>query len=173
MDCVDFTLHDSADLFQPGIRQETLCAHGAGARRTAGHIARGRVMHLGNAGGERRRTGEKTGRGARLQRTAAATHGTGANIYGAGADGAHQVLLDTFGMIPCARIPKGAKPFDTMNAKSETVGEKRSFSGAWKQYHLYLVPTISFFEPNDKSEPKSGRQCIWLKAEPGFAVAGL
>ncbi|WP_236105859.1 SOS response-associated peptidase [Pandoraea fibrosis] len=43
-------------------------------------------------------------------------------------------------MVPRERIPPGVKVFDTMNARAETVGEKRSFSSAWKK-QLCLIPT--------------------------------
>ncbi|MHA7680119.1 hypothetical protein [Cupriavidus sp. PET2-C1] len=44
-------------------------------------------------------------------------------------DGARQAPTGTFGMVPKARIPPGVAKFDTTNARSETVDEKRSFSG--------------------------------------------
>ena len=39
----------------------------------------------------------------------------------------------TFRMVPRKRIPQGVKVFATMNARAESVGEKRSFSGASKE----------------------------------------
>ncbi|MFJ1260631.1 SOS response-associated peptidase family protein [Cupriavidus sp. CuC1] len=51
-----------------------------------------------------------------------------------------QSLVGTFGMVPKSRIPSGMAKFDTTNARSETVGEKRSFSGPWKKRQLCLVP---------------------------------
>ncbi|WP_259295187.1 SOS response-associated peptidase [Paraburkholderia sp. DHOC27] len=39
----------------------------------------------------------------------------------------------TFGMVPRKRIPPHIKPYDTMNARAETIGERRSFSGAWNR----------------------------------------
>lgn len=53
-------------------------------------------------------------------------------IVGIG-DGTRQALVGTFGMVPKARIPPGVAKFDPTNARSETVGEKRSFSGPWKK----------------------------------------
>ena len=35
-----------------------------------------------------------------------------------------------FGLIPYKHIPEHIEKFDTMNTRSETIGEKRSFSGA-------------------------------------------
>jgi putative SOS response-associated peptidase YedK len=37
-------------------------------------------------------------------------------------------------MVPRRRTPLGVKVFDTMNARAESVGEKRSFNGAWKSF---------------------------------------
>ena len=87
--------------------------------------------------------------------------------------GGRQALVGTFGMVPKTRIPPGGAKFDTTNARSETVGEKRSFSGPWKKGQLCLVPASSFYEPNYESGTKSVRWRIWLKDEPEFAIAGL
>jgi putative SOS response-associated peptidase YedK len=51
-------------------------------------------------------------------------------------------------MVPRKRISPGVKPFDTMNARAETVGQLRSFSRAWKQSQFCLVPMTAFYEPN-------------------------
>ena len=70
--------------------------------------------------------------------------------------------------------PPGVANLDTTNARSETVGEKRSFSGPWKKGQLCLVPAASFYEPfYEAGQPKSVRWRIWLKDEPEFAIAGL
>ena len=55
---------------------------------------------------------------------------------------ADQLTTDaaTFGIVPRKHIPKGVKLFDTMNARAESIGEKRSFSGAWKNLQLCLIP---------------------------------
>lgn len=39
-------------------------------------------------------------------------------------------LLATYGMIPKDKLPPDAH-FTTMNARAESVGEKRTFRGAW------------------------------------------
>lgn len=54
----------------------------------------------------------------------------------------------TFGIVPHKHIPPGVKVFDTMNARTETISEKRSFSGAWKKQQLCPIPCQSFYEPN-------------------------
>lgn len=97
-----------------------------------------------------------------------------APIVRANGDGQSESVLATFGLIPRKRIPEGVRPFDTMNARSETVGEKRSFSGAWKKGALALIPATAVFEPNYEADPKkSTRYKIWLKDEPAFGIAGL
>ncbi|MCP3025081.1 SOS response-associated peptidase family protein [Cupriavidus basilensis] len=79
-----------------------------------------------------------------------------------------------FGMVPKTRIPPGVAKFDTTNARSETVGEKRSFSGPWKKGQLCLVPAASFYEPfYAEGQAKSVRWRIWLKGELEFAIASL
>lgn len=96
-----------------------------------------------------------------------------APIIRADAEGQRDCVLANFGMVPKDRIPPGVKRFDTTNARSETIGERRTFSGPWKAGQLCLVPMESFYEPNYEHGPKSVRYRIWLKGEPTFAIAGL
>ncbi|WP_213305921.1 SOS response-associated peptidase [Paraburkholderia sacchari] len=86
--------------------------------------------------------------------------------------GATRADVATFGIVPRKHIPPGVRLFDTMNARSETVGEKRSFSGAWKQQQLCLIPAEAFYEPNYES----GNAVRWRIGMPDgapFAIAGL
>jgi hypothetical protein len=39
--------------------------------------------------------------------------------------------LASYGMVPRRHIPAGVKVFDTMNARAESIAEKRSFAPAW------------------------------------------
>ncbi|WP_321815186.1 MULTISPECIES: SOS response-associated peptidase [unclassified Paraburkholderia] len=78
----------------------------------------------------------------------------------------------TFGMVPRKHIPPGVRVFDTMNARSETVGEKRSFNGAWKRQQLCLIPCEAFYEPNYESG-KAVRWRINMASGEPFAIAGL
>lgn len=78
----------------------------------------------------------------------------------------------TFGIVPRKHIPPGVKPFDTMNARAETVGEKRSFSGAWKKLQLCLIPCRAFFEPNYETG-KPIRWRIGTADGSPLAIAGL
>lgn len=80
--------------------------------------------------------------------------------------------LATYGMVPKARIPQKVKKFTTMNARSESVGKTRSYSGAWKAAQYCLIPMQSFFEPNWETG-KHIRWRIGMKDGAPFAVAGL
>jgi putative SOS response-associated peptidase YedK len=94
-----------------------------------------------------------------------------APIFRGGADG-FSTDPATFGMVPRKRIPPGVKVFDTMNARAESVGEKRSFSGAWKKLQLCLIPCASFYEPNYESG-KPVRWKIGMASGQPLAIAGL
>ena len=88
-------------------------------------------------------------------------------------DGAER-LTDpaTFGMVPRKHIPTGVKLFDTMNARSESVGQKPSYSRAWKNLQLCLIPCRSFYEPSyETGSPVRWR--IGLESGKPLAVAGL
>src|SRR6516225_5972144 len=64
-----------------------------------------------------------------------------APIFRRGADD-FETVPASFGIVPRRHIPPGVKVFDTMNARSESITEKRSFSGAWKNLQLCLI-TVS------------------------------
>jgi putative SOS response-associated peptidase YedK len=96
----------------------------------------------------------------------------GAPIIRRGADGEREGLIASYGMVPRKRIPEGVRAFDTMNARAETVGQLRSFSGAWKQMQLCLVPMTAFYEPSYESG-KPVRWGIGMADQSMFAVAGL
>jgi putative SOS response-associated peptidase YedK len=87
-------------------------------------------------------------------------------------DGENRADPATFGMVPRKHIPPGVKVFDTMNARSETVGEKRSFSSAWKRLQLCLIPAAWFYEPNYESG-KAVRWRLGMDDGAPFAIAGL
>jgi putative SOS response-associated peptidase YedK len=78
----------------------------------------------------------------------------------------------SFGMVPRKRIPPGLKVFDTMNARGESVGEKRSFSVAWKNLQLCLISCKTFFEPNYETG-KAVRWKIGVADGGPLAIAGL
>ena len=87
-------------------------------------------------------------------------------------DDAFETSPATFGMVPRNRIPPGVKVFDTMNARAETVGQKRSYSGAWNRLQPALIPCQMFYEPNYET----GKPVRWrigtASGEP-LAIAGL
>ncbi len=62
------------------------------------------------------------------------------------ADGGRECVLANFGFVPKRRQPAGVS-FDTTNARSETVGQKRTFAKYWHAAQLCLVPAQSLFEP--------------------------
>jgi putative SOS response-associated peptidase YedK len=78
----------------------------------------------------------------------------------------------SFGIVPRRHIPPGVKVFDTMNARSESVEQKRSFSGAWKSLQFCLIPCMSFFEPNYEAG-KAVRWKIGMANGDPLAIAGL
>lgn len=88
-------------------------------------------------------------------------------------NGRRDSVLASFGLVPRSRVQQGVRPYDTMNARSETVGEKRTFSGPWKKGQLCLIPATAVYEPNYEAGPKSTRYKIWLPDQPAFGIAGL
>lgn len=87
-------------------------------------------------------------------------------------DDGFQTLAATFGMVPRERIPPHVRPYDTMNARVETIGEKSGFSSAWKGLQLCLIPCEAFFEPNYETG-KAVRWRIRLAGDQPTAIAGL
>lgn len=57
----------------------------------------------------------------------------------------------SFRMVPRHRIPSRVKPYDAMNARSDSIGERRSFPAAWNGPQFCLIPRASFFEPNSSA----------------------
>lgn len=85
---------------------------------------------------------------------------------------APELVLASYGMVPQKKIPPQVKKYDTMNARSETIGSKRSYSKAWKEAKLCLIPTHVIYEPNWESG-KHEKWGIKLVNDEPFAVAGL
>ena len=83
-----------------------------------------------------------------------------------------QALVGTYGMVPKRKIPEGVKKYTTMNARIEDVGARRSYSKAWREGQLCLVPLMAFYEPNWETG-KHIRYRIGMADESPFAVAGL
>lgn len=95
-----------------------------------------------------------------------------APIIRANPDGQREAVLATYGMVPRKCILPGVKVFDTMNARAESIGEKRSFSSAWRKAQLCAVPMTCFYEPGYESG-KAERFGIGMRDESLFSVAGL
>jgi putative SOS response-associated peptidase YedK len=82
------------------------------------------------------------------------------------ANGSREGVLATYGMVPRKRIPAGVRPFDTMNARVETVGQLRSFSGAWKRSQLCLIPMIDFLNRATRAARRSDGASAWRTDPP-------
>lgn len=95
-----------------------------------------------------------------------------APIVKAGSSGQRELCLATYGMVPRRHIPAGVKVFDTMNARAETIGEKRSFAPAWRKAQLCAVPMNHFYEPCYESG-RAERFAIGMHDAALFFVAGL
>jgi len=86
--------------------------------------------------------------------------------------GGRESLVASYGMVPKQHIPQGVKRFSTLNARSETVGQLRSYSGAWKRCDFCLLPMDAFYEPNWETGEHI-RYRIDMADKSPFAVAGL
>ncbi|MDN0084658.1 SOS response-associated peptidase family protein [Crenobacter sp. SG2305] len=89
-----------------------------------------------------------------------------------GSYGGRQAALASFGMIPRRQLQPDARAYATMNARSETLGQKPAFARCWKAGQLCLIPMLAFFEPNWETG-RSVRWRIGLADDAPFAVAGL
>lgn len=94
-----------------------------------------------------------------------------APIIRRGEAGEAEILLASYGMIPKGKMPPGVR-LTTMNARAETIGEKRSYSSAWRAAQTCLVPMTAFYEPNWESG-KAQRWAIGMADGAPFYVAGL
>ena len=91
---------------------------------------------------------------------------------GAGAGAGPSACLASYGMVPRRHIPPGVKPFDTMNARAESLVERRSFAPAWRRLQLCAVPMAWFYEPCYETG-RAVRHAIGMADESLFYVAGL
>lgn len=95
-----------------------------------------------------------------------------APIVRSGTHGQRELSLASYGMVPRRHIPPGVKVFDTMNARAESIGEKRSFAPAWRKSQLCAVPMTCFYEPCYESG-RAERFAIGMHDDAVFFVAGL
>jgi putative SOS response-associated peptidase YedK len=87
--------------------------------------------------------------------------------------GGRESVLATFGLVPRSRVIHGAKDFQTMNVRSECVGDKRSSCSAWHRSQLCLVPAVAIYEPSYIAGQGWIRYRIELVDEPALGIAGL
>jgi len=80
--------------------------------------------------------------------------------------------LASYGMVPRHHIAPGIKAFDTMNARAESLHERRSFAPAWHRLQLCAVPMAWFYEPCYESG-RAVRHAIGMRDDALFYVAGL
>jgi putative SOS response-associated peptidase YedK len=95
-----------------------------------------------------------------------------APIIKAAPGGGRELCLASYGMVPRRHIPPGVKVFDTMNARAESIAEKRSFAPAWRKAQLCAVPMNHFYEPCYESG-RAERFAIGMHDDALFYVAGL
>jgi putative SOS response-associated peptidase YedK len=96
-----------------------------------------------------------------------------APIVRADARGAPELLVGSYGMIPRERMPQGVR-LTTMNARAETIGERRSYATAWRRAQTCLVPARWFCEPNyEAGTGRAERWAIGMDDGAPFCVAGL
>jgi putative SOS response-associated peptidase YedK len=95
-----------------------------------------------------------------------------APIVRADRDAGTRVCLASYGMVPRRHIPPGVKPFDTMNARAESLAERRSFAPAWRRLQLCAVPMSWYYEPCYESG-RAVRHAIGMVDDRPFFVAGL
>ncbi|WP_044529436.1 SOS response-associated peptidase family protein [Herbaspirillum sp. B65] len=94
-----------------------------------------------------------------------------APIVGAGQEGEPELIVGTYGMVPKRKMREGLR-LSTMNARPETVGQKRTFSKQWRETQTCLLPMSMFFEPNwEAGTPE--RWAIGTADDEPFCVAGL
>ena len=95
-----------------------------------------------------------------------------APIIRADEEGEMSLLVATYGMVPKDKIPPTVKRMSTMNARSESVAEKRSYSKPWREAQTCLIPTDEFYEPNWETG-KAERWAIRMADGQPFYIAGL
>jgi putative SOS response-associated peptidase YedK len=82
-----------------------------------------------------------------------------------------ELVLGQWGLVPWfAETPKLA--FATVNARFEDVTRKPSFEDAWRYGKRYVIPALSFDEPNWESE-RNVWWCIRRADGAPWGLAGL
>ena len=84
---------------------------------------------------------------------------------------AREALTGLFGLVPHWSPDTNITRF-TYNARSETVANKPSFRGAWKQGQHCIIPADAFYEPDWRSGRPIPTQIARVDGEP-MGIAGL
>ncbi|KAF1047994.1 MAG: hypothetical protein GAK35_00414 [Herbaspirillum frisingense] len=85
--------------------------------------------------------------------------------------GEPELIVGTYGMIPKSKMEPGVR-LTTMNARAETIGERRSYALPWRRAQTCLLPLEWFCEPNYESG-RARRWAIGMADDAPFCVAGL
>ncbi|TDY84974.1 UNVERIFIED_ORG: SOS response associated peptidase (SRAP) [Herbaspirillum seropedicae] len=70
-----------------------------------------------------------------------------APVVRAGEEGEPELIVGTYGMVPKRKMQEGLR-LTTMNARTETVGEKSAYSKQWREMQTCLLPMEWLYEPN-------------------------
>lgn len=85
--------------------------------------------------------------------------------------GEPQLIVGTYGMIPKRKMEPGVR-ISTMNARAESIAERRSYAQPWRRAQTCLLPMEWFCEPNYESG-RAERWAIGMADGAPFCVAGL
>jgi putative SOS response-associated peptidase YedK len=87
--------------------------------------------------------------------------------------GAPELVVGTYGMIPKRKLEPGVR-ISTMNARAESIAERRSYAQAWRRAQTCLLPMHWFCEPNYEADgSRAQRWSIGMADGEPFCVAGL
>lgn len=89
----------------------------------------------------------------------------------AGQEGEPELIVGIYGMAPKRKMKEGLR-LTTMNARAETVGEKRTYSKQWRETQTCLLPMTAFFKPLWESGAAE-RWAIGMADDEPFCVTGL
>lgn len=87
--------------------------------------------------------------------------------------GAPELVVGTYGMIPKRKLEPGVR-ISTMNARAESIAERRSYAQAWRRAQTCLLPMHWFCEPGyEGDDGRAQRWAIGMSDGEPFCVAGL
>lgn len=93
---------------------------------------------------------------------------------GTGQAGDREAVLGRFRLIPFRAADPAKFAANTMNARTETVGELWSFKGAWQRRQTCIIPAWGFYEPYyETPASKSVRWRIAAADGQMLAIAGI